>query len=145
MFTSNNETLAGLDYCVQLLFNDVTVFVPADWSTRPCNRNRVQLDNKLITTWLIKSLYALSQRYTNTPHPTASFPGLPTAQFWSLAVCKNGGRPGPFYVNDISVLVNRGEEGSPIKWTNLRTYLVVSSPSAEVWTLTKLKAYRSWF
>ena len=36
----------GLDYCIQLLFNDVTVFVPADWSTRPCSRNRVQLDDK---------------------------------------------------------------------------------------------------
>ena len=45
-----------------------------------------------------------------------------------------GGRSGPFYqVNDVlSTQVDKGWEGSPIKRTSLRPYLVVSAPSAGV-------------
>ena len=66
----------------------------------------------------------------------ALFPGLPTIQF--LTACSGGGRPGPFYhVND--VLVDRGEEGSPIEKTSFRPYLVVSAPSAGVSSVHKVK------
>ena len=43
----------------------------------------------------------------------ASFPGLPTVHFLSLAVYKNGGgRPGPVYhVNDVSVYLGRQKGG----------------------------------
>ena len=35
------QWLASLLYCIQLLFNDVTIFVPAYWSTRPCKRKSI--------------------------------------------------------------------------------------------------------
>ena len=45
----------------------------------------------------------------------ASFPGLPTIQFWSLAVCKSRGRrPGSFYyMNDVSVYLGRQRGRGP--------------------------------
>ena len=50
----------------------------------------------------------------------ASLLGLRTVQFWSLAVCKNGGgRPGPFYhVNDVSVYVGRQSGGGVLDRMN---------------------------
>ena len=68
----------------------------------------------------------LCDLYNLVPRPSiccviciASFPGLPTVQFLSLAVCKNGrGRPGMIYhMNDVSVYLGRqrGEEESPVE------------------------------
>ena len=61
----------------------------------------------------------------------ALFPSLPTVQF--LIVCsmqkQKGGRRGPlYYVNDISRQTERGE-GSLVKRTSLRPFLVVSVPN----------------
>ena len=63
-------------------------------------------------------------------------------EFDHLQYAKNGGgRPGPFYhVNDVSVYLGRQRgQGSLIKTTSLRSYLVVSTPSAGVLNVRKVK------
>ena len=62
-----------------------------------------------------------------------SFPGLPTVQFWSLAVCKNGGgRPGPFYdMNDVSVYLSRQRGGGvPDRKDAFRRHVLCFEPRA---------------
>ena len=73
----------------------------------------------------------------------ASFLGLPTVQI--LIACsmqkQRVGRPGPFYhVNNVSIHLDRQSgEGSLIKTTSLRPYLVVSTPSTGVLNVRKVK------
>ena len=71
------------------------------------------------------------------PRPTH----CPVLIAFSMQKQRVGGRPGPFYhVNDVSVYLGRQRgQGSLIKTTSLRSYLVVSTPSAGVLNVRKVK------
>ena len=77
----------------------------------------------------------------------ASFLGLPTFQFWSLAVCKNGGgrgRSGLFYhVNDVSIYLGRWG-GVPDQKSIFRVRVIRFEPGTVHFLLANVQNSSTW-